>query len=65
MVNSPWGAAVSRHTVVSSPSHHGPEAPEAYDTIHLVNVGRLAPRGDEMDVLDVRRNQCAASTTLR
>lgn len=42
-----------------------PEAPEAYDTIRLVNAGRLAPPEEEMDILDVGRNQCAASTTLR
>ncbi len=42
-----------------------PEAPEVYDTIRLVNAGKLAPPEDEMDVLDVGRNQCAASTTLR
>ena len=42
-----------------------PHAPDAYDTIRLVNSGRLMPPDDEMDVLDVGRNQCAASTTLR
>jgi glyoxylase-like metal-dependent hydrolase (beta-lactamase superfamily II) len=42
-----------------------PEAPEVYDTIRLVNAGKVAPPEDEMDVLDVGRNQCAASTTLR
>ncbi|HEU4947848.1 MAG TPA: MBL fold metallo-hydrolase [Kribbella sp.] len=41
-----------------------PSAPEAYDTIRLVNAGRLVPPGDELDVLDVGRNQCAAATTL-
>lgn len=41
-----------------------PSAPETYDTIRLVNAGRLAPPPDELDVLDVGRNQCAASTTL-
>jgi len=41
-----------------------PSAPESYDTIRLVNAGKLAPPEDEMDVLDVGRNQCAASTTL-
>lgn len=41
-----------------------PEAPEIYDTIRLVNAGKLAPPEDEMDVLDVGRNQCAASTSL-
>ena len=42
-----------------------PHAPEAYDTIRLVNSGHLAPPDEELDVLDVGRNQCAASTTLR
>ncbi len=42
-----------------------PHAPEAYDTIRLVNAGKLAPPEDELDILDVGRNQCAASTTLR
>lgn len=41
-----------------------PSAPETYDTIRLVNAGKLAPPEDEMDELDVGRNQCAASTTL-
>jgi glyoxylase-like metal-dependent hydrolase (beta-lactamase superfamily II) len=42
-----------------------PDAPQVYDTIRLVNAGQLAPPEEEMDVLDVGRNQCAASTTLR
>lgn len=42
-----------------------PHAPEAYDTIRLVNAGQLTPPEEEMDLLDVGRNQCAASTTLR
>jgi glyoxylase-like metal-dependent hydrolase (beta-lactamase superfamily II) len=42
-----------------------PHAPETYDTIRLVNAGQLTPPEDEMDLLDVGRNQCAASTTLR
>ena len=41
-----------------------PAAPETYDTIRLVNSGRPAPPEDEVDVLDVGRNQCAASTSL-
>ncbi len=41
-----------------------PAAPDTYDTIRLVNSGRLAPPEDEIDVLDVGRNQCAASTSL-
>jgi glyoxylase-like metal-dependent hydrolase (beta-lactamase superfamily II) len=42
-----------------------PHAPESYETIRLVNAGKVAPPEDELDVLDVGRNQCAASTTLR
>ena len=41
-----------------------PAAPDIYDTIRLVNSGRLAPPEDELDVLDVGRNQCAATTSL-
>ncbi len=41
-----------------------PAAPDTYDTIRLVNSGRLAPPEDEIDVLDVGRNQCAATTSL-
>ncbi len=41
-----------------------PEAPAAYDTIRLVNAGQVRPPDDELEVLDVGRNQCAASTTL-
>ena len=41
-----------------------PEAPAAYDTIRLVNAGQLSPSDCELQVLDVGRNQCAASTTL-
>lgn len=41
-----------------------PDAPAVYDTIRLVNAGQLTPSEDELDVLDVGRNQCAAATTL-
>ena len=41
-----------------------PEAPEAYDTIRLVNAGQLSPPDEELLVLDIGRNQCAASTSL-
>jgi len=41
-----------------------PAAPDFYDTIRAVNAGKLAPPEDEVDVLDVGRNQCAASTSL-
>lgn len=40
-----------------------PTAPEAYDTIREVNAGRVLPE-DELEILDVGRNQCAAATTL-
>ena len=41
-----------------------PDAPAVYDTIRLVNAGQLRPPEEELEVLDVGRNQCAASTTL-
>ncbi len=41
-----------------------PDAPATYDTIRLVNAGLLQPPEDELLVLDVGRNQCAASTSL-
>ncbi len=41
-----------------------PDAPAVYDTIRLVNAGQLMPAEDELLVLDVGRNQCAASTSL-
>ncbi|HEY0948697.1 MBL fold metallo-hydrolase [Nocardioides sp.] len=41
-----------------------PAAPESYDVIRRVNAGQVAPPEDEIDVLDVGRNQCAASTSL-
>ncbi len=41
-----------------------PDAPASYDTIRLVNAGQLRPADDELVVLDVGRNQCAASTSL-
>lgn len=40
-----------------------PSAPDTYDTIRAVNAGRVLPE-DELEILDVGRNQCAASTTL-
>ncbi|MFZ2178281.1 MAG: MBL fold metallo-hydrolase [Rhodococcus sp. (in: high G+C Gram-positive bacteria)] len=42
-----------------------PAAPDSYDTIRRVNAGQIAPADDEIEVLDVGRNQCAASTSLR
>ncbi len=41
-----------------------PAAPDAYDTIRLVNAGQVRPSDDELELLDVGRNQCAASTSL-
>ncbi len=41
-----------------------PAAPSTYDTIRLVNAGQFHPPEDELTVLDVGRNQCAASTSL-
>jgi glyoxylase-like metal-dependent hydrolase (beta-lactamase superfamily II) len=41
-----------------------PAAPDVYDTIRKVNAGQLAPPEDELEILDVGRNQCAASTSL-
>ncbi len=41
-----------------------PAAPDSYDTIRLVNAGKVSPPEDEIDVLDVGRNRCAASTSL-
>lgn len=41
-----------------------PAAPDTYDTIRRVNAGQLDPPEDELMVLDVGRNQCAATTSL-
>ena len=41
-----------------------PAAPDAYDTIRRVNAGQVTPPDDEIEILDVGRNQCAASTSL-
>ena len=41
-----------------------PSAPDSYETIRAVNAGRVLP-DEELDVLDVGRNQCAASTTMK
>jgi hypothetical protein len=41
-----------------------PAAPDFYDTIRRVNAGQLTPPDDEIEILDVGRNQCAASTSL-
>ena len=41
-----------------------PNAPDFYDTIRQVNAGQVHPPEDEIDVLDVGKNQCVASTSL-
>lgn len=41
-----------------------PNAPDFYDTIRQVNAGQVTPPEDEIDVLDVGKNQCVASTSL-
>jgi glyoxylase-like metal-dependent hydrolase (beta-lactamase superfamily II)/rhodanese-related sulfurtransferase len=41
-----------------------PAAPDFYDTIRAVNAGKIAPPEDEIDILDVGKNQCAASTSM-
>ena len=40
-----------------------PAAPDFYDTIRLVNAGRAAT-AEEIETLEIGKNQCAASTSL-
>lgn len=40
-----------------------PSAPDTYDTIRLVNSGRQLATADEIEFLEIGKNQCAASTT--
>jgi len=40
-----------------------PSAPDFYDTIRLVNSGQPAT-ADEIETLEIGKNQCAASTTV-
>lgn len=40
-----------------------PSAPDTYDTIRLVNSGRQEASADEIEFLEIGKNQCAASTT--
>ncbi len=40
-----------------------PSAPDTYDTIRLVNSGRQSASADEIEFLEIGKNQCAASTT--
>jgi hypothetical protein len=40
-----------------------PSAPSFYDTIREVNAGKVVSE-EEIEVLEIGKNQCAASTTL-
>jgi glyoxylase-like metal-dependent hydrolase (beta-lactamase superfamily II) len=40
-----------------------PSAPDTYDTIRLVNSGRQTATAEELEELEIGKNQCAASTT--
>jgi len=40
-----------------------PSAPDTYDTIRLVNSGRQEATAEELEILEIGKNQCAASTT--
>ena len=40
-----------------------PAAPDTYDTIRLVNSGREQATEEELEILEIGKNQCAASTT--
>ncbi len=40
-----------------------PSAPDFYDTIRLVNAGQAAT-AEEIEVLEIGKNQCAASTSI-
>jgi len=40
-----------------------PSAPDTYDTIRLVNSGRQSATPDQIEFLEIGKNQCAASTT--
>lgn len=40
-----------------------PSAPDTYDTIRLVNSGRQEATEEELEILEIGKNQCAASTT--
>jgi len=37
------------------------EHPEIYDQIRLINAGRLTPDPKEQNVMDLGKNECAAS----
>jgi len=40
-----------------------PAAPDTYDTIRLVNSGRQEASAEQLEILEIGKNQCAASTT--
>jgi len=40
-----------------------PSAPDTYDTIRLVNSGRQEASAEQLEILEIGKNQCAASTT--
>lgn len=40
-----------------------PDAPDTYDTIRAVNAGKSAT-AEEIEFLEIGKNQCAASTTV-
>ncbi len=40
-----------------------PAAPDTYDTIRLVNSGRQEATDEQLEILEIGKNQCAASTT--
>jgi len=40
-----------------------PSAPDFYDTIRLVNAGQAAT-AEEIETLEIGKNQCAASTSM-
>jgi glyoxylase-like metal-dependent hydrolase (beta-lactamase superfamily II) len=42
-----------------------PSAPDTYETIRRINAGRMSRPEDELDILDVGMNQCAAAATLQ
>lgn len=41
-----------------------PSAPDTYDTIRLVNSGRQEATAEELEILEIGKNQCAASTSM-
>jgi glyoxylase-like metal-dependent hydrolase (beta-lactamase superfamily II) len=41
-----------------------PSAPDTYDTIRLVNAGKQQVSDEDLTVLDIGKNQCAAASTL-